>query len=117
VAGDGEPNRNEKATISPLRRGRHGTQGRPAEGNVRGTHGRRRLVLGISLGLLALLAVAAGVALSAVSVRRELIEANDDLRRSNGDTAVYEGVPPQRLELEVAFQPPLLVRLWRALTM
>ncbi len=34
----------------------------------------------------------------------------------NGDSAVWEGVPNRRLELEVRFQPPLPVRLWRALT-
>lgn len=34
----------------------------------------------------------------------------------DGDSAVWEGVPNRRLELEVRFQPPLPVRLWRALT-
>lgn len=34
----------------------------------------------------------------------------------NGDSAVWEGVPNRRLELEIRFQPPLVVRLWRALT-
>ena len=33
-----------------------------------------------------------------------------------GGTAIWEGTPKRRLELEVTFQPPLIVRLWKALT-
>lgn len=36
--------------------------------------------------------------------------------RIEGDTAMWEGVPSRRLELEVEFQPSWPVRLWRALT-
>ena len=37
---------------------------------------------------------------------------SDEMRVVNG-TAVYEGTPGPRLELEVTFSPPLLTRLWR----
>ncbi|MBI2237913.1 MAG: DUF4012 domain-containing protein [Actinobacteria bacterium] len=39
-----------------------------------------------------------------------------DPMRLEGDAAVWEGNPARRLELEVAFRPPLLVRLWRDFT-
>jgi hypothetical protein len=34
----------------------------------------------------------------------------------DGDTATWEGQPGRRLELELEFEPPLPVRIWRALT-
>jgi hypothetical protein len=43
-----------------------------------------------------------------------VIEADPSMR-VEGDTAVWQGTPGRRLDLEVRFQPPLLVRLWRDL--
>ena len=36
--------------------------------------------------------------------------------RIEGDSAVYQGKPGQRLDVEIEFGPPLPVRLWRNVT-
>jgi hypothetical protein len=43
------------------------------------------------------------------------ISGTDPAMSVDGGTAVWQGVPERRLELEVRFQPPLLERIWRAL--
>lgn len=45
----------------------------------------------------------------------QIVRTSDSMRMEGGE-AVWEGNPPRRLELEVAFRPPLLVRLWRDVT-
>jgi Protein of unknown function (DUF4012) len=42
----------------------------------------------------------------------KVIEATEPMR-IEGDRAVFEGVPPRRLEIEVRFAPSLPLRLWR----
>ena len=44
-----------------------------------------------------------------------IVSASPEMR-IEGETAFYEGVSKRRLDVEVTFQPPLLVRLWRAVT-
>jgi len=58
---------------------------------------------------------------AAVSVRieptpgMEIVDTSDGMEIIDG-AAVYEGVPGARLDLEVAFSPPLTVRWWRNVT-
>jgi len=58
---------------------------------------------------------------AAVSVRiepppgMEIVDASDGMQVIDG-AAIYEGVPGARLDLEVAFSPPLTVRWWRNVT-
>lgn len=41
------------------------------------------------------------------------IAGTSDSMQVRGDTAVWEGAPSRRLELEVSFQPSLPIRIWR----
>jgi hypothetical protein len=45
-----------------------------------------------------------------------LVETSPAMQVVEGDTAIWSGTPSRRLELEVTFQPSLLVRVWNELT-